>query len=76
MKTIVPRVTLPQQVPYGLHGNWFSEKELKNRRPIETIRHLPVAKAKAVDGMVVQEVTSVWLDMWMRLRRWLLDVVR
>jgi hypothetical protein len=75
MKTIVARVTLPQRVPYGLHGNWFSEKELKNQRPIETIRRLPVAKAKAIDGMVVQEVTSVWLDMWMGLRRWLLDVV-
>jgi carotenoid cleavage dioxygenase-like enzyme len=76
MKTIVAKVTLPQRVPYGLLGNWFSEKELKNQRPIETIRHLPVAKAKAIDGMVVQEVTSVWLDMWMGLRRWLLDIVR
>jgi carotenoid cleavage dioxygenase-like enzyme len=75
MKTIVARVTLPQRVPYGLHGNWFSEKELKNQRPIETIRRLPVAKAKAIDGMVVLEVTSVWLDMWMGLRRWLLDVI-
>jgi carotenoid cleavage dioxygenase-like enzyme len=77
IKTVVVRVTLPQRVPYGLHGNWFSEEEIANQRPIETIRHLPVAKAKAkvIDGPEVQEVTSVWLDMWMGVRRWLLDVV-
>jgi hypothetical protein len=68
-------VTLPQRVPYGLHGNCFSEKEIKNQRPIKTIRHLPVAKAKAIEELGVEEVTSVWLDMWMGLRRWLLDVI-
>jgi carotenoid cleavage dioxygenase-like enzyme len=75
MKTIVARVTLPQRVPYGLHGNWFSGDKIKNQRPIETIRRLPVAKAKAVDDLEVQEVTSVWLDIWMGVRKRLLDVV-
>ena len=75
MKTTVARVTLPQRVPYGLHGNWFSEEEIKDQRPIEKIRHLPVAKARAIDGPGWQEVTGVWLDMWMGVRRWLLDVV-
>jgi carotenoid cleavage dioxygenase-like enzyme len=77
MKTVVARVMLPQRVPYGLHGNWFSEEEIQNQRPIETIRHLPIAKTKLTDtdGLEVPEMTSVWFDMWMRVRRWLLDVV-
>ncbi len=75
MKTVVARVILPQRVPYGLHGNWFSAEEIVNQRPFETIRCLPVAKAKAIDGLEVQDVTSVWFDMWMGIRRWLLDVV-
>ncbi|OCT53873.1 putative lignostilbene dioxygenase [Cladophialophora carrionii] len=38
MKTIVARVHLTQRVPYGLHGNFFSEKQVNSQRPIETIR--------------------------------------
>ncbi|EXJ64411.1 hypothetical protein A1O7_00747 [Cladophialophora yegresii CBS 114405] len=38
MKTVVARVHLTQRVPYGLHGNFFSEKQVKSQRPIETIR--------------------------------------
>jgi len=74
VNTIVARVMLPQRVPYGLHGNWFSEEEIMNQRPIETIRHLLVAKAKAIDSPEAQEVTGVWLDIWMEVRQWLLDV--
>ena len=38
MKTVVARVYLTQRVPYGLHGGFFSEKQVKSQRPIETIR--------------------------------------
>lgn len=76
MKTIVARVMLPHRVPYGLHGNWFSEEEIRNQRLIETIRRLPVAKAKAIDGSDKPETTSVWFEMWMGVRKWLLDVIR
>lgn len=41
MTTIICRVILPQRVPYGLHGNWFSEEQVQSQRPVETIRHLP-----------------------------------
>jgi carotenoid cleavage dioxygenase-like enzyme len=75
MKTIVARIVLPQRVPYGLHGNWFSEEEIVNQRPIETIRHLPLAKIKTFDGPEVQEFTSIWIEMWVVVRRWLLDVI-
>lgn len=38
MKTVVARVLLPQRVPYGLHGNWFSNDEICNQRPVESSR--------------------------------------
>ncbi len=41
MRTIITKVILPQRVPYGLHGNWFSEQQVQNQRPVESIRHLP-----------------------------------
>jgi carotenoid cleavage dioxygenase-like enzyme len=77
MKTVVARVMLPQRVPYGLHGNWFSEEEIQNQRPIDTIRHLPIAKAKDIDAdsTELHDSTSVWFEMWMGVRKWLLDVV-
>lgn len=39
---VVARVKLPQRVPYGLHGNWFSEEEIRNQRPFEAVRSLDV----------------------------------
>ena len=41
MKTVIGKVVLPQRVPYGLHGNWFSERQILHQRPFENTRHLP-----------------------------------
>ena len=41
MKTVIGKVVLPQRVPYGLHGNWFSERQILHQRPVENTRHLP-----------------------------------
>lgn len=38
MKDIICRVHLPQRVPYGLHGTWFSEKQIQNQRPVDSLR--------------------------------------
>jgi carotenoid cleavage dioxygenase-like enzyme len=48
MKTVISKVFLPQRVPYGLHGNWFSEDQVLGQRPIETIRRLPSPKTSPV----------------------------
>lgn len=40
MKDIVAKVKLPQRVPYGLHGNWFSEEDIQGQRPFEAFRNL------------------------------------
>lgn len=41
MKDVVCKVQLPQRVPYGLHGNWFSEEKVVGQRPWESIRGMP-----------------------------------
>ncbi|GKT40616.1 carotenoid 9,10(9',10')-cleavage dioxygenase 1 [Colletotrichum spaethianum] len=40
MKEVVARIILPQRVPYGLHGSWFSEDEINEQRPFEAVRRM------------------------------------
>ncbi|KAI9824354.1 MAG: hypothetical protein M1826_007376 [Phylliscum demangeonii] len=43
MRDVVARVYLPQRVPYGLHGGWFSEEDVQRQRPVERIRSVALA---------------------------------
>ncbi|KAI1282878.1 retinal pigment epithelial membrane protein [Xylaria sp. FL0933] len=38
MRDVVARVRLPQRVPYGLHGAWFSEDDILRQRAVESLR--------------------------------------
>lgn len=38
MKDIVVRIKLPQRVPYGFHGHWFSEQEIAQQHPVKEFR--------------------------------------
>jgi carotenoid cleavage dioxygenase-like enzyme len=38
MEDVVARVKLPQRVPYGLHGAWFSEEQIREQKPYESVR--------------------------------------
>ena len=40
MRDIVARVLLPQRVPYGMHGDWFSEEQILNQREVAEFRSL------------------------------------
>jgi carotenoid cleavage dioxygenase-like enzyme len=42
MRDVVCKVRLPQRVPYGLHGNWFTEGMIGGQRGVEKIREMPV----------------------------------
>lgn len=46
---VIARVRLPQRVPYGLHGNWFTETQIENQRAVHTVRTL-ATKAKNTWG--------------------------
>lgn len=40
MKDVVAKIKLPQRVPYGLHGAWFGEDEVRGQRPFSGLRTL------------------------------------
>ncbi|WAO95794.1 Hypothetical protein NCS54_01343700 [Fusarium falciforme] len=40
MRNVVTKITLPQRVPYGLHGTWFSYSDIEKQRDVETFRSL------------------------------------
>ncbi|KAJ4293259.1 hypothetical protein N0V90_008541 [Kalmusia sp. IMI 367209] len=42
MRTVVCKIHLPSRVPYGLHGNWFNEEQIRNQRSFESVRSIPV----------------------------------
>ena len=62
MKDVVARIKLPQRVPYGMHGCWFSERDIQDQRPVERLRSLPMAE-KAADDQ-----SFAWRA-WMAARR-------
>ncbi|KAL8835782.1 MAG: hypothetical protein Q9170_003176 [Blastenia crenularia] len=41
MVNVVAKIRLPQRVPYGFHGNWMSQDEIVEQRPVEVLRSLP-----------------------------------
>lgn len=65
MTDVVAKVLLPQRVPYGLHGTWFSEEEIEGQRPIESIRQLPSSTA----GSGEDDPGSLAGRIWMSMRR-------
>jgi len=42
MKDIIAKVRLPQRVPYGLHGTFFSESQIASQRPSRPRRTVPL----------------------------------
>ncbi|KAK7513440.1 carotenoid oxygenase [Phyllosticta citriasiana] len=38
MCDVVARVRLPQRVPYGLHGEWFTEEMIRMQRAVDQVR--------------------------------------
>ena len=62
MTDVIARVHLPQRVPYGLHGSWFSEGDIQGQRPVETLRTLPSIGTK-------KKSTSPAWRIWMATRK-------
>lgn len=76
MKTVVCKIRLPQRVPYGLHGAWFSQEEIRNQRPVERTRILPSSNdCKDMGGDSKLHDDSFGMHLWRRVRKWLLEQV-
>ncbi|KAK0628383.1 retinal pigment epithelial membrane protein [Bombardia bombarda] len=50
MKDVIARVKLPQRVPYGFHGSWFSEDEILAQRLFDRTRELSSQSSSQVGG--------------------------
>lgn len=80
MKDVVARIYLPQRVPYGLHGNWFSEEQVNGQRPVNSIRSLPFLAADSLkiqtrrsqnnNNNINNKKSFAW-KWWMEARGWL-----
>ena len=68
MTDVVARVHLPQRVPYGLHGNWFSEEDIQHQRPVERLRTLPRME---VDEKLASPAWRGWIATRKTIERWL-----
>lgn len=56
MSDVVCKIKLPTRVPYGLHGNWFSEGRIKRQRAVETLR---AVKDSQPDGWRSKLISSM-----------------
>jgi hypothetical protein len=48
MARVECKIQLPTRIPYGLHGNWFTEEQIARQKGVEKVRTLPPA-ARAAD---------------------------
>ncbi len=76
MKDVIARIYLPQRVSYGLHGNWFSETDVRGQRPYERIRSLPASSSqgKHVAAGLLGRSGPLWKT-WIRTRRYLEELL-
>ena len=68
MRQVVTRVILPQRVPYGLHGHWFSEEQIQRQRPVRSTRSVPPALSVS-HFLRRNELSRYTRSWWMRLRQ-------
>ena len=68
MTDVVARVHLPQRVPYGLHGNWFSEEDIQHQRPVERLRTLPRMEG---NEKLASPAWRMWIATRKTIERWL-----
>lgn len=41
MNRVECKIQLPTRIPYGLHGNWFTEEQIARQKGVEKVRALP-----------------------------------
>ncbi|KAI8712694.1 hypothetical protein NCS52_01368200 [Fusarium sp. LHS14.1] len=65
MRNVVAKITLPQRVPYGLHGTWFSHSDIEKQRDAKTFRSLEQLQTKKQKW---ESGHKKWWCFWVRWR--------
>ena len=68
MTDVVARVRLPQRVPYGLHGHWFSEKDIQDQRPVGMLRNPPNSR---LEEKATLPTWRAWMATRKAIERWM-----
>lgn len=68
MTDVVAKIHLPQRVPYGLHGTWFSEANIQSQRPVKSIRTLSMTEDQSTNASLVW---SPWIAIRKMAASWL-----
>ena len=68
MSQVVAKVHLPQRVPYGLHGTWFTEDDIRDQRPTVSIREVPTVCETSKSS---SPAWRAWMACRKRLKDWL-----
>ena len=63
MKVVVARIFLPQRVPYGLHGCWYSAEQVGRQRPYAATRAAEILKVSQISPP-----SKIWKG-WMAVRK-------
>ena len=71
MTDVIARVYLPQRVPYGLHGCWFSEADVQGQRPVERVRTMPVREGKENASAAASPAWKMWMVTRSMVEEWL-----
>ncbi|KAK4985937.1 hypothetical protein LTR50_005600 [Elasticomyces elasticus] len=64
MRHVLCRIALPQRVPYGLHGTWFSSEEVAGQRGVRGFRRVGDRREDRVEGR------GVWAGIRRRVEGW------
>lgn len=52
MEKVVCKVQLPTRIPYGLHGNWFTEEQIRKQREVKSLRSTPNSDMASSQGIL------------------------
>lgn len=66
MRDVLAKVRLPQRVPYGFHGNWFGEQEVRGQRDVVRDDMRRVKPTEEVEARLGTKG---------RIGRWIVDMV-
>ncbi|KAI9837939.1 MAG: hypothetical protein M1837_002647 [Sclerophora amabilis] len=75
MRDVVAKIHLPQRVPYGLHGTWFSKEDVSGQRPVETIRALPASLNNGKTTPGTEPEDGFFMRGWMNVRRRIVESI-